>query len=421
MTWQGTLSRSVMKREFRSISLLTGASTIQVAALALLSFALAKVLPIEDFAITRLVTAYFLILTMLGHFCLHDAVSAFAAAEPNVEQRKSYISTGAALVSAVSLVIALIAAVVFQRSAYWQGDLARALTTIALFLPAMTLAILFGAILRAVGDLNDLNRYVIAVGLIPFLIIMPASALWGIDGWIASRVVTLVAVLAVAAYLVRALIQIANPRLQHARQLLSFARVQFGSGVLSMAMQSADVLLLDRLGSGLKVVGIYALAALFTKSVMILPESIGRIYFRKISAPQDDTGQGKSVTRLLVTTVAASVLLAIFVAALVPTLIRTVFGADYDASVEVLYVLCLGILPSGIWIALSTINIARKRPLHALYISAVGVITCIMALVVLVPDLGAVGAAWAMNAANTAGATVGLTLLLASRHKGPTP
>lgn len=406
-----------MAGNLRSISLLTGASAIQVGALALLSFALAKILPVEDFAITRLVTAYCLILTMLGHICLHDAVSAFAAAESDVERQRNYIATGAVLVFGVSVVVAFIAIAVVQFGDFWHGNLARALATVALFLPALTLAILFGAVLRAVGDLGNLNRYVLAAGLVPLAFIAPASALWGIDGWIAARVVASVAILAIAIFLTRTLVQIAVPRLEQARQLFSFARVQLGSGVLSMVMQSADVLFLERFGNDLKQVGIYALAALFTKSVMVLPESVGRVYFRKIAAPADGHGRNGPVVALLMVTTGACVALALFVAVVAPWIIRGVFGDEYQASIEVLYVLSLGIVPSGIWVALSTINVARKRPGDALRISATGVVTGLLALAALVPAQGPVGAAWAMNAANSAGAAMGLVLLFARRDR----
>lgn len=409
-----------MTREIKSISLLTSASIVQVGALALLSVVLAKLLSVEDFGITRLVTAYFMILTMLGHFCLNDAVSAYAAGETNPELQKSYVSMGAILVVALSAVIAVGSVAMFQISDYWQGNLKRALVIVAIFLPAMTLTILFSSVLRAIGNFRGLNLFLIASGLVPLLVIAPLSAIWGIDGWIFSRVATLALLLFVVMYFVRTLLRFQMPRPQQVRPLLSFARVQFGSGLLSMVMQSADVLYLERFGNGLKQVGIYALAALFTKSVMILPEAIGRIYFRKIAANNSDRDSGKSIVDLLTATVLTSVVLAVLIATLVPPLIQLIYGEEYLASVEVLRTLSVGMVPSGVWIALSTINIAAKRPRHALYISTVGAVVCLIALPLLVPRFGAVGAAWAMNLSSGAGALVGLSLLFTAglRTKG---
>jgi Na+-driven multidrug efflux pump len=78
--------------------------------------------------------------------------------------------------------------------------------------------------------------------------------------------------------------------------------------------------------------------------------------------------------------------------------------------------MCIGVVFSGLWAALSVVNIALKKPMDAVIISITGIVVCIISLIVLIPSYGAAGAAWGMNGAYMAGTFSGLFLLFKSKR-----
>jgi len=202
------------------------------------------------------------------------------------------------------------------------------------------------------------------------------------------------------------------------RRMVAFAKLQFVSGVLSMIMQSADVIALERLKGDMVQVAVYGLASLFSKSVLFLPAAVGRVYFKEIAeGVRTAEGPWREITRLLVVAGALCLVVSLAMLLVVPYAIRILYGLKYMDSIPVFRVLVPGIVFGGIWGALSVVNVALKRPKHAVIISATGVVVCVALLYALVPTFGAVGAAWGMNGATFAGSVVGVYMLYRTKGK----
>jgi len=184
--------------------------------------------------------------------------------------------------------------------------------------------------------------------------------------------------------------------------------------VLSMALQSADVIALERIGTSLREVAVYGLAALFARPLGMIPAALGRVLFREIATGDAQTPAGAA--RLLRWTVVTCGAIAVALAVVVPVIVRAAYADSYDAAVPVTEVLLVGVVFSGLWAALSTINVAMQRPDRAVAISATGAGVAVCALLTLIPRFGALGAAWAMNLAYAGGVAVGLWQLYGPRR-----
>ncbi len=404
----------ISSSKLRAITGIAGASAIQVVLLALLSLLLARVLPVEDFGITRVVTAYMVFLTMFGHMCMHDAVSTFVARVRTVEEKSAYVIAGSKLVLISSVMIVLIFEVLMLSGPWWTGRLRSVLVVVVLFLPLVALTLVYTSVLQSIGSYKKLSVAVLLGGVIPLICVLPPSADWGLTGWIFGRGVAYFLLLVCGIGLIRELFCSRGPSGTYSK-LIGFSRVQLVSGILSMGMQSADVLILERLGASLSDIAIYGLAALFARSVLFVPGAMGRVYFREIAEGSSRGDYMKPVCRFLGSVGGICVIVAVMVATCIPTIIRWFYGEEYSSSIPILEIMCAGIVFNGLWSALSTINIAINRPSFAVAISFAGVCTSVALLTSLIPLYGPIGAAWAMNAAYAVGTGIGLWLLFMSK------
>ena len=395
----------------QAIAGIVGASGLQILLLAILSLLLARVLTIEDFGITRIVTAYMVVLTMFGHVCMHDAVSSFVARAATMEEKSEYVTAGSKLVViSSSIVVAAFQIIVFSGP-WWTGRLQSALAAVALLLPVLSLTLVYTAVLQSIGSHKRLGVAVLLGGVIPLVCILPFSSVWSLTGWIVGRGLSYLLLLFVGVFLVREFLRVVRVSSAVYARLRAFARVQIVSGILSMCMQSADILILERFGASLSEVAMYGLAALFARSILFVPGALGRVYFRELAEGAMGRAYEKPAIRLLSVVSAVSIILSVLIAVCVPLLVERFYGVEYLGSVPILRVMCVGIAFNGLWSALSTINTAINKPSFAVAMSVGGVCTSIAFLVMLIPTYGSIGAAWAMNAAYAAGTAIGLWLL----------
>lgn len=407
--------RQIMtSQKLRAITGIAGASVIQVVLLALLSLLLARVLPVEDFGITRVVTAYMVFLTMLGHVCMHDAVSTFVARAETVEEKSAYVMGGTKVVLISSAITVFIFEVLVLNGTWWTGHLRNTLALVVLFLPMVGLTLVYTSVLQSIGNYKKLSVAVLLGGVIPLFCMLPPSAGWGLTGWIVGRGVSYALLLACGIMLIKEFFTPTGSSHTYSK-LIGFSRVQLVSGILSMGMQSADVLVLERLGASLSDIAFYGLAALFARSIQFIPGAMGRVYFQEIAEGSSRGNHTKPACHLLGSVVVICVILAGIMATCVPFIIRQFYGAEYSSSIPILQIMCGGIVFNGLWSALSTINIAINRPSFAVAISFGGVCTSIALLALLIPHYGSIGAAWAMNAAYAVGVVIGLWLLYSTR------
>ena len=393
------------------IGLLSGSAT-QFACLALLGLILPKFLSVEEFGITRTVSAYMVVLTMLGHMTFHDAVATYVASADTSTAKSQYVIHGGVMVVMISTLLATAFYLLVMHGGMWTGVAKESLATVVLILPFECLSIVIMSLLNASGRFRTMTLFSIVAGAVPLGIIAPSAALWGIDGWVVARLVSCCVVFCFGLFLVREYLSIWGVDIQKALELIRFARIQFISGALSTAMLSGDVIMLERLTRDSREIGHYGLAALFSRSLAFVPATLGRLYFKDIASGACDEGRRwKSIGRLLKLTLGVSCVLALLVFTCGRPILRTLYGTEYKDSIRVLQILSPGIIFSGLWSALSTTNIALKKPSFSVMTSTVGIVIAAALFVILVPSTGSVGTAWSMNAAYLSGCGTGLALL----------
>lgn len=402
--------------KFKKIAGLSTAATINVFLLSLLSLILAKILTVEEFGVTRSITAYMVVLTMFGHMTFHDALATMLAKEKNKDKQVGYFSTASWFVFANSLGLAIVSYVILKNTDYWQGLLGETLQYFVFCLPFATLAILYNTSLQVVGGTRTMAVVQLVNGLVPFVIIIPITYLAGMFGWLVSRATAFLMLAGFSLYLVRDYIKVFGFEWCLFVKMFNFSRVQIFSGLASLVLLSADIILLERLTGDMTVVAQYGLAAFFGKATLVVPSSIGRIYFRELANENTLLGKKRAMEQFLSMVFFVCLAIAVFLYFCGPLLISAIYGDEYKEAASILRYLCVGIVFMGLWHAISTINIATANPGRSVKVALVGSIIGVTLLFALVPTYGGNGAAWAMNIAYASGVFMGF-LMIFPKHE----
>jgi O-antigen/teichoic acid export membrane protein len=289
------------------------------------------------------------------------------------------------------------------------------------------LAILAGIVALATPGIADLlgdgrpvvERY-LAVGLwllaLPLLGNLLLDILWGIERWrelvvfrTLNHVLYLAGIVALAvlgeltlepailvAILVGPLATLpllavvrARPRVdaQVARSALSFGVRAWPGTLAGLANTRLDQVIMVPL-AGERQLGLYAVSVTVATLPGMLAGPIGQMIFPRLAATD-----GRSIARYVRTTMALVAITSMLGAALCPLLIPMVFGSAFSGAVRPAWVLLVGAVPLAGIVLLNHGLLAIGRPGLTSIGELVAAGVTVAMLVVLLPPLGAMGAA----------------------------
>ncbi len=140
-------------------------------------------------------------------------------------------------------------------------------------------------------------------------------------------------------------------------------------------------------------VGQYSIALNVAEVLLFIPNSFGIILFSRTSgSTKEEADRFTPIAArnvLLVTIIAAAVL-----AIAAPVLVPLVFGRDFRPAVSPFFVLLPGVVIFALYRVLSYDIIGRGFPLRVSIASATGLLANLATAIILVPAMGAMGAAW---------------------------
>jgi O-antigen/teichoic acid export membrane protein len=384
---------------------LTTASAVGMGSAFILNICLAKVLSVDDYGATRVLTAYLVILSMVGQFAISDALSSSVArATGNREVSDLFVSASVMTVG-ISVSVMLIVMTILEVIGYGSIALTRALVVVSPLIPLIGLTQVYAGALQAVGGYRGVTVTQVATGIVPLAIVMPASVLWALPGWLGARVAAGIVMLCLTLVFVRQYFSGGRLTRQALSTVWSFSRVQIASSVLSLVLMGGDILLLERVSGDMAMVANYSLGALIVRSFGFIPAALGRAYFVDLSL---STSRGAVARRsYLKTNFIIATGLAAGTALIAPPVIGWLLGTQYAVAGEVIVIWSLALVALFHWQAVSIINVAKGIPARSVAISFAGSVTGVPMLLLLSSSHGAVGAAWACVIAYSAGALLG--------------
>jgi O-antigen/teichoic acid export membrane protein len=269
------------------------------------------------------------------------------------------------------------------------------------------------------GDLPGANQVIV----LEELMFLPAyGVLWltGTHGTFLIIVSLLAADLATALVAWRRLarrgyfFQIGLPSAMLGREVWWYGtRGEIGA-VLSLLNLRLDFALLD-VFAGTAVVGTYAVASKFAELVRLVPVAITYVLYPRFSRETKEQATADT-RRMLGPATALSFVCAVVLALIAPFVLPLLYGAQFDAAVELAQLLLVGLSIEGAAGVISAYLYGTGRPgLNSLAMGAGVVLTVVLDLL-LVPGWGATGAAIASTAAYI---VTTVTLLLVFRASTP--
>jgi O-antigen/teichoic acid export membrane protein len=157
----------------------------------------------------------------------------------------------------------------------------------------------------------------------------------------------------------------------------------------------------------------FGVAASIAFGLLMVPNAVTTALLPRLSAERDLQGVVACTRRTLAWTLVVAVLLSAAAAVVVPVGLPFALGGEYAAAGTPFALLCVGvpfIAASGV-IGTALLSVGKLRPLGAQVAASLAVNLVVLA--VLVPFLGAIGAALATVACET----VGLVLLAYAAHR----
>jgi len=179
----------------------------------------------------------------------------------------------------------------------------------------------------------------------------------------------------------------------HVGELLNSARQKIDQALVALWLPHAEL-------------GLYVVALTVANGPLILAQTLGNLAFPKISNQTELGGKTVVFGRYLRFTLAVTIACTVILLPLNAWLIPLLFGPPFARAATVANIMLLGLPAAGAKILFMNALKAWDRSLVIGHAEAVGLAAAAASLVVLLPSLGIVGAAWSLVAANVVAAAV---------------
>ena len=204
---------------------------------------------------------------------------------------------------------------------------------------------------------------------------------------------------------------ISRPSLEMARRIYTFGtRGQLGS-LLSLLNLRLDFVFVAAI-AGPAALGIYAVASKYAEVLRLVPIAANWVLYPRFARSEAAVAKASS-RRLIPRALAVTAMTAVPLALAGGTVVPTLFGRTFDGAVVPAQILLIGLAAEGAAGVVTAFLYGRGRPGLNSLAAAMGLVVTLILDVILIPRLGATGAAIASSAAYL---TTTLTLLAWYRH-----
>jgi O-antigen/teichoic acid export membrane protein len=338
------------------------------------------------------------IIAELGNLGLHDALlyrSATRSASP-----RQLFAAATALITILSVVLIGIGLVVVPMIFENHSAEARIIAVIFLcgYLPTYFTSLFTSGMFQ--GNLQ-MTTWNVLRALVPTTYLVAILVLWaiweaGVAEFAAAYITSQAVAGAVGLYLVarRGWLWL-KPELAVMRSLVVYGvKVHVGEVFYSLRQRIDQALISLWLPAA--DLGIYAVALTVANGPLIMVYTLANVAFPKISQQQTDGGKVTVFGRYLRFSVGVALSLILMLLAVVPWLLPLVFGRAFAPAVAITNILLLGTLPLAIKLMFQQALKAWDRSLVISRAELFGLAVAVIAIFILLPAFGLVGAAWSL-------------------------
>lgn len=142
-------------------------------------------------------------------------------------------------------------------------------------------------------------------------------------------------------------------------------------------------------------IGLYAVAGTLGQMVWLLPAAMQTILYQHVSAHHQTQSLKPYVYQQLKTILGYGIVAGALGYFLSPYILPWIFGKAFFESVHLFQYLLLGVVPFCLTMPISGYFAGSGRIRYNFYSALIGFVVCLMADLILIPEMGAMGAVWA--------------------------
>ena len=335
---------------------------------------------------------------LTGQFCtfgVDQSISNFSGRNPGI--RPALATNALILAGVLSAVGATTVAVLTGLFPGLTGELSSGARTLALFaipIPVMYvfLSFLMQAEYRfAVNNLAHVMASLLSVILAAVLAAL--GLLTVVTAFLVWIVTQSIGIAILIVYRAQRLAGFGRPDLALARRMLSFgAKAQGGRTFMFANYKMGHWFVGAQAGS--RELGFYSVAVTWMETLYYLPTVLAAVMRPDLVRGEHDEAARRAGAAFRVAALATGFLAVVMILA-APILCVTFFGAEFEGAVDDLRILVLGTVGVVALRLLGSALTAQGRPLRESVGLGVSLLTILALNVVLVPEFGGIGAAWA--------------------------
>jgi len=180
------------------------------------------------------------------------------------------------------------------------------------------------------------------------------------------------------------------------KSAISYGIKNYIGNIITFFQYRANVFLINIFLNPLAV-GFYSVAAGLVEQMWIVSEAAGAMLFPRVAGESDKKNLDSFTPRVCRNVMFITLIACIFLFFIGPYLIGFFYSSSFSDSIAPFKILLAGIVAMSGWRILSSDFYGRGLPMINTYISAASVAVSIALNIVLIPQLGIIGAAWATS------------------------
>ncbi len=354
-------------------------------------FAVARLLSVEDFGVVRVVEAFLSIgLVPAGLGMTSVIVKVIAEANDAETRRRTFFHTLllTGLFSAFVCVVLQLIIPLFGFTAQVTNFL---LFMVWMFVP-MNLSRTTINYFQGLKQIQRVAGVNILFSLAAFVLVVVGAVAGDLGGWAWGRFLGQILFALMMFWIIRHAITV-HLDLQSLRSLARLGiLVAFAFTVDSIA-SSADVLYLEQMLSDSRQVGYYGAAGIVITGCLLIASAVSAVAFPYFAERASNPQALFSIARTTMLRLFAVMLPVALVLYLFAPLLTLILGDSYTPSIDLLRIMCWGIVPSAGMLLLGTWLLAIGRPDGSAVVNLIAVVVNFGLIRLLVPGMGVNGAA----------------------------
>lgn len=179
------------------------------------------------------------------------------------------------------------------------------------------------------------------------------------------------------------------------KPLMLFSGMVFITNLVQFMNYKMDIWIINYFHTDKQALGQYTLAVSLAQMIWLLPAALQTVIYPYIAGEGDSQEMFLKIRRWTIQAGGYALIAGVAGYFAARLFLPTIFGTEFEPSVELIGILLLGIIPFALTMPLSAYFAARNKVIINLYAGIIGLVICLILDFLWIPSFHVIGAAWA--------------------------